>query len=117
MTLEQVKAMTDDEIRIKVSELLEWKNIRVDRAYFDHYDDTGLVATNEVGYTLPLPDYPQDLNACHDMEKTLMDYEADTYIEWLNKMWCDFRATARQRCEAFILTREEVRKKGKTNDT
>ena len=112
MCAEDIKALTDKELRIKVAELLGWKNIRVDWDYFDYQDDTGLVATNEIGYTLPLPDYPQDLNACADMEKSLIHTpDESTWSEYrehlvgmLGKEW-GF-ATARQRCEAFILTME-----------
>ena len=115
MTLEQIKQLSDEEIRIKVAELLRWKNIRVDWDYFDYQDDTGLVATNEIGYTLPLPDYPRDLNACFEMEETLDDSQKDSFEYVLGIVigpsrerwrWHLLHATARQRCEAFIAVKE-----------
>jgi hypothetical protein len=110
MTLEQVKALADEELRIKVAELLGWRNIRIDFSYFDYQDDTGLIANDKIGYTLPLPDYPRDLNACHEMENSSLDFkQSPKYNEWLFEIacregWHPERATARQRCEAFVLT-------------
>ena len=53
----------------------------------------------------PLPDYHNDLNACHEMEKVLT-YEQfdDYYIELAKRMVRPFHATAPQRCEAFLRT-------------
>lgn len=50
-----------------------------------------------------IPDYLDDLNACHEMEKVLT-YEQidDYYIELAKRMVRPFRATAGQRAEAFL---------------
>jgi hypothetical protein len=60
-------------------------------------------------YTAPLPDYLNDLNACHEMEKALGPFGT--------KLWHDYtmllggimageqvHAAAAQRCEAFLRT-------------
>lgn len=66
------------------------------------------------GIGMPLPDYTKDLNACHEMEKTLasdkeaadFDRELSTVVlnEWddglINSM--EWHATAAQRAEAFL---------------
>lgn len=75
-----------------------------------------------------LPDYPNDLNACHEMEKTLNPVQWNLYTSVLEHVtrkpesaifkdgtWMDINpsrlidallvhATARQRCEAFLKT-------------
>lgn len=53
-----------------------------------------------------LPDYPEDLNACVDFEKTLTDDQLKTYDGWLITIagTRSRRATAKERCEAFCLT-------------
>lgn len=55
-----------------------------------------------------LPDYLNDLNACHEFEKTLTNDECAVYLMCLAEQlplagvnsWA-FKATARQRAEAF----------------
>lgn len=57
-----------------------------------------------------LPDYLNDLNDCHEMEKTLHDATEMKYQEQLFDICYGFpgtnvwQATARQRCEAFLKT-------------
>ena len=131
MTLEQVKALTDDEIRIKVAELMGWerfpdKDMPFGHTYWARFEH-GHFKKDTTEHGNKLPDWPRDLNACSEMEKTLW-HTPEMWLNYVNLLqtrkdydngaacaWVS--ATARQRCEAFILTREEVRKKGKTNDT
>lgn len=51
-----------------------------------------------------LPNYPEDLNACHEMENTLSVGQSlgfdQELIEICGKV--DYHATALQRCEAFL---------------
>lgn len=128
MTLEQVKVLTDEELRIKVAELLGWQCI-VSEEISDGMDLVGFspdgtfdTAVNageyrgygSLGYRFVLPNFTKDLNECHEMEKALWsapdrwlkyvdllqtrkDYENGAACAWVS-------ATARQRCEAFILT-------------
>ena len=92
MTSEEYDKLKDEEIRIKVAEL---RGCRQKRFH---------------------PDYLNDLNACHEFEK-LLDVDIDSpdspryrYADWLYRVTPNdtqpFRATARQRCKAFVLTRE-----------
>ncbi len=60
-----------------------------------------------------LPDYLNDLNACHEFEESLTSVQYWQFIEWLRNLVCIRRvpyvadrasATAAQRCEAFLRT-------------
>jgi hypothetical protein len=114
--------MTQDEKRIKLAEAAGWK---------------GIVASHMIGYAPwrlmpyekcvqktpiddlagipldPLPDYFNDLNAVHELEKMLTDEQWLEYREELRTIvigkirlvsqWCkaDLHTTAAQRCEAL----------------
>ena len=56
-------------------------------------------------WSVGIPNYLGDLNACHEMEKVLT-YEQfdDYYIELAKRMVRPFHATAAERCEAFLRT-------------
>jgi len=62
------------------------------------------------GYRLPLlleiPDYLNDLNACHEMEKMIDPIELTKYKERMRLFYGQAAvfATAAQRCEAFLKT-------------
>ena len=104
MTLEQVKQLSDDEIRIKVAELLWWY-------IADAKNGLGVAHGQAIWpHTVkPLPNYPQDLNACHEMEKTLSLGEKCYYVDLLQGKMGSLEwgfATARQRCESFIAVKE-----------
>ena len=117
MTYAQVKALTDEEIRIKVAELLGWVS---NGAGAWHKDGAVRKLVFEDGEgrfrdTHPLPNYPRDLNACHEFEKTLADGQWTLYTDMLTPVDTHYvqrrhcaHATARQRCEAFIIAKEEV---------
>lgn len=61
-----------------------------------------------------VPNYTEDLNACHEMEKVLTTFQQADYVNFLyrsnttNKpqyfIHPDCFATAAQRCDAFLLT-------------
>tara|TARA_R110000868_G_scaffold397577_1_gene670301 strand:- start:220 stop:537 length:318 start_codon:yes stop_codon:yes gene_type:complete len=55
-----------------------------------------------------LPDYLNDLNACHEMEKVLTSEQVTSYVyslESMNERWSTPAfATASQRAEAFLRT-------------
>lgn len=110
MTPEQVQKLSDEELRIKVAKLMETGNWQYCEDLYgpDPYLDA--------------PDYPKDLNACSDMEETLRltGVEGTAYIGRLEEMIlgrpCSenytgtdlvklARATARQRCEAFVIAK------------
>ena len=116
MTLEQIKAMTDDELRIKVAELMGWVSVphRTRPLTGKEFSvDTQGTAWTELPYEMP--NWPGDLNACAEMEDTLDDSQKDSFEYLLGIVigpgrerwrWHLLHATARQRCEAFIATKE-----------
>jgi hypothetical protein len=67
------------------------------------------VGTDPCGDREQVPNYPFDLNACAEFEKTLTDQEhnrcrAHIYLMTFNPREC-FSATARQRCIAYLKTK------------
>ena len=63
--------------------------------------NTGKVETYYVG----LPNYTGDLNACYEMEKVIWNLgKWNDYVVFLEKLsnFIPIRATAAQRCEAFL---------------
>ena len=112
--------MTLEQIRIKIAEARGWT--RVTGSYLDVYKTpTGIGPRG--GDIVKLPD-PYDLNECHEMEESLTLEQLAVYGNLLDDitrpkntmqmlyvhnpeagMYPElFRATAAQRCEAFLKT-------------
>jgi len=101
MTHEEVSKLTDEEIRFKVAELCgtwRWRHC------YDLYGKDPFFDS---------PNYPEDLNACHEFEKTIHTVQVQTYRKHLQSlveqevetgMFGIWHATARQRCEALLMT-------------
>ena len=122
MILEQIQALSDDEIRARVAELTgDWKNCRIIRGQHGDWDDVVGFGTYDDGTLVdsedPVPNYPADLNACAEFEATLTFEQAEDYHESLSDITFQKRkeqdnpapprfatatAPARQRCEAFL---------------
>jgi hypothetical protein len=102
--------MTDKEINVAIAQACGWKEVRVN-------GNAGIYKGFDNGAELrpDLPDYCTDLNAMHEAETTLSDdqlWRMAREIERNEEQWY-FRATARQRAEAFLRTLgkwEDVRK-------
>ena len=112
--------MTEEQQRIAIAEACGWVADGPDKTFF-RQEGVGLP-------TMSLPDYLHDLNACHEMEKTLRGKTVDEqYLpcvyedllsdivaggpENLRSTWMSVTATASQRAEAFLRTI------GRWNDT
>lgn len=107
--------MTDNEIRIAIAEKCGWKLDDGGIHYRDpegFYRPTGSMLNFKAG---GLPDYPNDLNAMHEAEKTLNNEKVNLWYRYANELsfgvWRDslpdahlINATARQRAEAFCRT-------------
>ena len=129
MTHEEVSKLTDEEIRIKVAELCGY-HIYVENkegwAFLcapngDRLSDSYHPACRTTMWLKFVPNYPQDLNACHAMEKCLTDEQWGKYTahlldivsEHIDKenarlrSVCYCSATARRRCNAFVMTMTE----------
>lgn len=117
--------MTSTEIRIALAEWDGWE-------YHEPTSETGdieVYCKGSLGVRpRELPDYPNDLNAVHELEKKLNPQQESIYVERLsalimseayrmeddaNNRWLKselsstdstYRATASQRCEALLRT-------------
>jgi hypothetical protein len=118
--------MSPEAMRVAIATLEGFTNIRTERQYeetggadgYDGWFDVLVGDTN--GEDRKVPDYLNDLNACHAFEDTLTEEESLHYGEALHKILaCGFeldedtqisgfsisriaRATATQKCEAFL---------------
>ncbi len=111
-TLSELEAMSDAELRIMLAELDGWK--RHDK----HEDGFGAGQRLTTGWNNPggiwfrkLPDFTADLNAVHQVEKTLT---LDQSTRYMSDLWprgyAPFQAVsakARQRTIALILTLQQ----------
>lgn len=120
MTIEQVRQMSDEQICVKIAELLGYRiqktgkrgsNTRTEIWKPDGSFGCLKAGVDNIALTLALadvvPDYPHDLNAMHEAEMTLSPERRANFRNWLETLVsCVFaiHATARQRAEAFILT-------------
>lgn len=117
--------MTNEQLRVAVAEALGWTDIRpIDPALCDVQDigkgiegRTKLSRDRFADYFCPVPDFPEDLNACHEFESGLrvevvFDYMVqlvkicalDMYKPDCGALFVIAHATARQRCIALLET-------------
>lgn len=92
--------MSDDEMRIAIAEHLGWKP-DTRSGYFINE------SKQEITPEWCLPNFPEDLNACHEMEKSLSNEQQKRlyvdHLAWLmRKGEFTVMAPARQRAEAFL---------------
>jgi len=118
MTLKEIQALSDDELRTRVAELCGYVLDPIYASAVDPIWDNGM----ERCHADQLPDYPNDLNAMHEAEKVIApfytgvrpndtDYDKNLRITMLPTADTPvrvptFKATAHQRAEAFVLTME-----------
>lgn len=98
--------MTPEEIQIAIVEACGWKE-------FPHPNyKKGILlpykwSRSATEHLLKLPDYPNDINACFEMEEMLTPEQKKAYRKTLADI-CrrdgNIFATAGQRCEAFLRT-------------
>lgn len=117
--------MTDYEMRIAIAEACGWKRwkskdgkvrLRKPTDFMAEYwrsegcEITADEITEPLPTLMPVPDYPNDLNACREFEKLIYDNERTRMHYFLElAAICDtpiktVMATARQRAEAFLMT-------------
>lgn len=121
-----VREMSDDALRIRVAELRGWKKCRMG-VY-----GNGAPERAPTPYGFPprrtkltsLPNYPADLNACHETWDSLTDEQQEIFCKKLHDISCPedcrgyvwqcaytINATARQRAEAFYRTLSPTKEK------
>jgi len=105
--------MTPEQQQIAIAKACGWKiaNPENDRADYRHWTPPNCVAKPNHIYGDRPPDYLNDLNACHEMEKVLNLNQFWAYAKWLIVMVDPLRgqdsyisSTAAQRAEAFLRT-------------
>jgi hypothetical protein len=112
--------MTDNEIRVAISEVRGWKNIRQTAfGLFGSLPSSDLsIMSDEYLCSGPVPNYPQDLNAMHEVVMTLdrKTLAYSNYCSHLHQIVAiqnsksnepgiqAIDATAAQRAEAFCRT-------------
>ncbi len=116
------KDMTDEQLRIKVAELLGWKEIgkwSSDTGRAKMWPGHGMLYGDRpqalcCNDRAIIPFYEKDLNACHEIERAVLT-DVTLQAEYIMALrgaswdrnytkadgWACF-ATARQRCEAFV---------------
>lgn len=126
----QQAGMSPEAQRIAVAEACGWRleTRKIPNQACRWIHENGTIATmcggvyghgwSDKGEPECLPNYPYDLDACHDMEKVLTEEQRATYASKLalwfkdksphgNYFFTDFdlmHSTAAQRCEAFLKT-------------
>ena len=124
MTPDEVKALSDEELRVKVAELCGWLEIKNEYYHDDNrpslmgYDGEEMRMGR---FYEGVPNYPADLNACADFSKHLRTKSRELYTDYtrhLDKLVAIANsedeadsinisdALPRTRCAAFILTME-----------
>ena len=103
--------MTDDELNCKIAEKLGWTGIggvtTSDPAPDAPWHIERQWGVNTNGEWLDLPNYAQDLNACHEVEMGLSHEDQVTFRMRLRRIADEpVHATARQRSEALLATLE-----------
>jgi len=131
-TITEIKNLTDEELRVRVAELDGWRYVNHGKLTRTRW---WLTSPSDCAQYKPeyvhdkpgedrfgiaggkLPDYPHDLNAVHEVEEAMTKKQLQNYGLWLAqnvglsapnpKGTYLFHATARQRCEALVLTLSE----------
>lgn len=119
MKLEEVKKLTDDELRIKVAELCGWTEISKKEASVIGWDYLGKPSKDLTAF-YAVPRYSTDLNAMHEAEKIVLNMgdEWGRYTDILIDLIVQEQgyqaaellvyAPARKRAEAFVLMMETI---------
>lgn len=100
--------MTDQEINVAIAELCGWKREPYNADYWQPKSGASFVHKSK------LPDYCNDLNAMHEAENIILELGLMDGLEGYHNILCGvidnanaIRATARQRCEAFLRTKNQ----------
>lgn len=119
LALERIQRLTSPRLRVEVALLDGWtSNYKQHKSSYEgphmwtwwHPSRTSHVGCGLEG----VPQYPNDLNAVHDLVNRLTDWQ---YNRWCDALWNICRgasgkqgainADARQRCEAYVLAFKE----------
>lgn len=106
--------VSDEQINIAIAETMGWKRRTTESWEYEWMNPDSMWSEPE------LPNYTADLNACHEFEKTIDDKQLARYAQQIigsarREMNIPdheshypvpfiISATARQRCEAYLIT-------------
>jgi hypothetical protein len=101
--------MSPEKQRVAMAEARGYTHVRIIKS-IDGSPDIGIGHHPTEPHSVP--DYLNDLNAMHEMEKVLTKEQHIDHMEWLGmcsddygqKVWAYVHATAAQRSEAFLRT-------------
>jgi len=130
MTLEQIQALTDHEIRVRVGTMQGWDCDPVEAREWGSRGQwavkPGDTARKLTSLRMDLPNYPADLDACAEMEETLHGKAHPSALTELESKYRDrlatimgcawyqsaklLRAKPRARCEAFLAVMQQETK-------
>jgi hypothetical protein len=109
MTIEEVRAMSDEELRSRIGAICEWKERRAGDSmsgiFLGWYRGELWSCPEETCFDLP--NYPCSLDAMEAAEAEFLgDDRIDTYVAHLQELGdhSGYLATPKQRAQAFILT-------------
>ncbi len=116
--------ITDTELNIKVAELSGmWANIQMSENIWpegieEGWQKPGIPFGHRKGIGHPehmvtIPDYSHDLNAMHEVEKNMTEWQCNNYSVILDRLWKQgpvncyadclrYHISARQKAEAFV---------------
>ena len=101
--------MTPEAQRIAIAEACGWKNVDAGSGRVWGVTTRHKGTPSEFDVCVDVPNYPFDLNAMHEAEKTLTYAQGGEMTLWIQRMTCagygpQLFATASQRAEAFLRT-------------
>lgn len=97
------EAMTREDQLRALAELDGWCDVKLSGRLDGQL--VGFPSRGVLGTRLELPDYLNDLNACHRIELNLSEHGHDVFVAHLGRLtWRAVSATAAQRCEALLRT-------------
>lgn len=109
--------MNPEKQRVKIAEACGWKYITPSllcgyAPWRRQYEAKDIPTDGSLPFDT-LPDYPNDLDELHGVERMLLASQQDQYLKWLEHLFRSelddnnfylVHATAKQRCEAILRT-------------
>lgn len=108
MTQEELSKLTPEEKQLAIAEKCGWYDFGTTAPERGNLTPR-IIGRNKLGMDRRfIPDYLNDLNACHEMEKMLSRSDQFAYAEFLRKLNPDEKAfswqcPAQQRSDSFLL--------------
>lgn len=109
----EVKALSGHDLRLKVAALLGITDIHETDGAICLIEDIGTFYGKRRGVPVDVPDFPNDLNACQEFAGVLRKMEGSEWFDFETCLMEEYGnlcnalfASARSKCEAFVLAME-----------